>query len=382
MGRFLRERQMVAEPRTTKTSPANHGAHDVEIESVGSGDLRSEHWEYDPDDMGATAPRRTATVTASATAAGSALIQRVRISTNSALNEFSSKYNDKEKARVWITKVKSAFTRDQCSDEEKCITFADLLTGPTRNRFRQLAFKSQYFGQGVSIAWPYYHARKRSDETPLEYLHRLNVAGMRARVKVKDGDAKARREHVEHFVETMGALELADQLTLLRLEDADQLEESRQKKSIGSNKYRTKTPTPTKPAAVHVVQVQVSDSGSDSDSAEPVSGSEGGLRRAFAGAVSEQTLAVHHQDPPQPLNPDQQGQRYHSDLRCWKRLTCQKCGKKGHPSDRFFFVCRGWGQLHDHGKCQMEEFYNLTRQWFNPKKHPGLLPEAAEKMLN
>ncbi|KAE9335533.1 hypothetical protein PR003_g12964 [Phytophthora rubi] len=44
---------------------------------------------------------------------------------------------------------------------------------------------------------------------------------------------------------------------------------------------------------------------------------------------------------------------------------------------------RGWiGKLYDHGKCQMEEFYNLIRQWFDPSKHPGLLPEAAEEMLN
>jgi hypothetical protein len=97
------------------------------------------------------------------------------------------------------------------------------------------------------VAWQYYHARKRSEETPLEYLHRLNVAGMRARLKIKDGDAKARLEHVEHFIETLGDPDLADQLTLLRLSDADRLEDvlrarerakTRQKKSTGSSKYR------------------------------------------------------------------------------------------------------------------------------------------------
>ncbi|OWY97104.1 hypothetical protein PHMEG_00032453 [Phytophthora megakarya] len=29
-----------------------------------------------------------------------------------------------------------------------------------------------------------------------------------------------------------------------------------------------------------------------------------------------------------------------------------------------------------------ENFYNQIRQWFNPTKHMGMLPEAAEKMLN
>ncbi|POM71469.1 Hypothetical protein PHPALM_11964 [Phytophthora palmivora] len=32
------------------------------------------------------------------------------------------------------------------------------------------------------------------------------------------------------------------------------------------------------------------------------------------------------------------------------------------------------------GKCPMEEFYNQIRQWFNPAKYAGMLPESAEKM--
>ncbi|OWZ08677.1 hypothetical protein PHMEG_00018740 [Phytophthora megakarya] len=46
------------------------------------------------------------------------------------------------------------------------------------------------------------------------------------------------------------------------------------------------------------------------------------------------------------------------------------------------FVCRECGELHDMGKCPMEEFYNQIHQWFNPTKHMGMLPEAAEKMFN
>jgi len=45
-------------------------------------------------------------------------------------------------------------------------------------------------------------------------------------------------------------------------------------------------------------------------------------------------------------------------------------------------VCRGCHEVHDEGKCQMEAFYNMIRQWYNPTKHAGQLPEAAEKMLN
>ncbi|KAE9336908.1 hypothetical protein PF008_g12794 [Phytophthora fragariae] len=157
--------------------------------------------------------------------------------------------------------------RDQASDEEKCLTLAELQSGPAKNWYRQLprstrnkwtellkSFQVQYCGFGISVARQYYQARKRSDESALEYLHRLNVAGLRARLKVKDGGTKERKEHVGHFIETLGDPELADRLTLLRLSDADDLEEvlraldrakSRQKKTTaGSSRCRQRPPRP------------------------------------------------------------------------------------------------------------------------------------------
>ncbi|KAE8902035.1 hypothetical protein PF005_g8388 [Phytophthora fragariae] len=42
---------------------------------------------------------------------------------------------------------------------------------------------------------------------------------------IKDNNTKERKKHVDHCIETLGDPELADQLTLLRLSDADDLEE-------------------------------------------------------------------------------------------------------------------------------------------------------------
>ena len=42
----------------------------------------------------------------------------------------------------------------------------------------------QYEGQGVTVARQYYLARKRSDETPLEYLHRISVAVNQAKIAI------------------------------------------------------------------------------------------------------------------------------------------------------------------------------------------------------
>ncbi|KAE9275578.1 hypothetical protein PF001_g26516 [Phytophthora fragariae] len=427
MSRFLNERPEIGASRPAVSRP-DPGEQDIDMESAGSQD-HPEHWEYDPDDIDMKNARRTATTAAAIAPIGSPAVQRVKISAISDLKEFTGKDHDEERARGWISKVKSAFTRDQATDEEKCLTFADLLTGPARNWYRQLSrstrakwsdllrsFQTQYCGLGVSVTWQYYHARKRSEETPLDYLYRLNVAGMRARLKIKDGDTKVRIEHVEHFIETLDDPDLADQLSLLRLADAVQLEDvlrarerlrSRQKHWTGSSKYRPKSSgqsSPTFPTRTEIADAR-SECGSDAEDSR----SEGELVRAYVTAASNRRQAPVAADPPRAPDPgrsndalgdtyhqdhqprfsrdDRQrcsvcGSHRHSDLGCWKRLTCQKCGKSGHPSDRCFFVCRGCGQLHDHGKCQMDVFYSLIRQWFDPSKHPGLLPEAAENMLN
>ena len=230
---------------------------------------------------------------------------------------------------------------------------------------------------------------------------------------------------MEHYVETLDDRELADQLTLLRISDADDLEEvllARQRAKtcqgrvlFGSNKFRQKAPAPpdrdhTKNQPRRPIQVIQATSGIESEQESSSSGSEGegDIRRAYAAVTKPHTgraRAINgprdHQDPdsdrgrrtsegpgpraspvPSLVKCTHCGSRKHGDLDCWKRLVCERCGKKGHPADRCLFVCHGCGEVPDVGKCQMEEFYNLIRQWYNLAKHAGQLPEAAEKMLN
>ena len=82
-----------------------------------------------------------------------------------------------------------------------------------------------FCGLGVPVARQYYHAKKRPEESPMDYLYRLNVIGLRAMIKIKDGPPKFQKEHVEHYIETLDDPELADQLTMLRLADVDELED-------------------------------------------------------------------------------------------------------------------------------------------------------------
>ena len=107
------------------------------------------------------------------------------------LKEFTGRDKDEDRARSWVNKAKSAFLSDQAPDDEKCLIFGDLLTGPARNWYIQLSrstrnswkplletFMIQYCGYGMLVGRQYYHAKKRSDETPLEYLYRLNVVAI------------------------------------------------------------------------------------------------------------------------------------------------------------------------------------------------------------
>jgi hypothetical protein len=181
MSRFVSEQQGVGSPPPPPPPTRSLESQDEDMKSAGSNDDPPGPNEYDPDDLSLGAPRRAAVATAGASVGGGALAPRIRVSAISELKEFSGKDNDEERARCWLGKVKSAFVRDQAPESEKFLVFGDLLTGPARNWYRQLSrstrstwksllegFLVQYCGRGVSVARQYYHARKRSDESPLE----------------------------------------------------------------------------------------------------------------------------------------------------------------------------------------------------------------------
>uniref|UniRef100_A0AAV1UM67 Uncharacterized protein n=1 Tax=Peronospora matthiolae TaxID=2874970 RepID=A0AAV1UM67_9STRA len=103
--------------------------------------------------------------------------------------------------------------------------------------------------------------------------------GMQAKIPVMTGLPAARKEHVDHFIDTLDDPDLSNQLLLLNVEDADAMQKtlhgyqqgrSRQRKvMIGSSKFRLKGipgPAFSKPArAVRMVRTEEvsSESGSD-----------------------------------------------------------------------------------------------------------------------
>ncbi|POM71306.1 Hypothetical protein PHPALM_12141 [Phytophthora palmivora] len=120
----------------------------------------------------------------------------------SKLEEFAGIEGDEGRVRAWLNKVKSAFVRDQTPTKKMSgirrfpHRIGSKLPHTTQYLERLLrSFQIQYCGRGVSVARKYYHAHKRSDESSLEYLYRLNVAG--------SGPASRSRMDLRKFGESM-----------------------------------------------------------------------------------------------------------------------------------------------------------------------------------
>ena len=94
------------------------------MESVGT-------CEYDPDDMDLEGPAARIATAAAGHIPG--MIPRIKLAATSDLKEFHGRNQDEDRARSWLSTVKTAFARDQAPDDEKCLVFGGLLHGPAQN---------------------------------------------------------------------------------------------------------------------------------------------------------------------------------------------------------------------------------------------------------
>uniref|UniRef100_A0AAV1TR44 CCHC-type domain-containing protein n=1 Tax=Peronospora matthiolae TaxID=2874970 RepID=A0AAV1TR44_9STRA len=175
-----------------------------------------------------------------------------------------------------------------------------------------------------------------------------------------------RRGHVENFIATLDDRDLAKQLTLLRLGNVNELDEtlrarqrilSRQlKTSTGSNKFHQRANASPNPMsyktarAVRAILKRIERSDSESDS---IGSDEDKDRRRVCVTTtsgqerSDQDHRVWQKNTGEEDGRDRGlkpkacthcGSTRHDDRGCWQRLMCQKCCRKGHPSDKCFYV--------------------------------------------
>ncbi|OWZ18533.1 hypothetical protein PHMEG_0007363 [Phytophthora megakarya] len=92
----------------------------------------------------------------------------------------------------------------------------------------------------------------------MELYYRLNVAGLRTWLKIKDGSVNERCEHVDHSIKMLEDQEV--------FRARDRAKNRQRKTAFGSSNYRQKptNPAPSAPAkTLRAIQIQANDSGSD-----------------------------------------------------------------------------------------------------------------------
>uniref|UniRef100_A0AAV1UW49 Retrotransposon gag domain-containing protein n=1 Tax=Peronospora matthiolae TaxID=2874970 RepID=A0AAV1UW49_9STRA len=128
------------------------------------------------------------------------MVPRIELAATSDLKDFHGNDQDEDRARSWSTAVKTAFTRDQAPEDEKCLVFGGLLTGPAQNWYRQL-------GRSARSSWKDLLQEFRCSSVVRE---RQLLANTTMRRRGQDGPHKVQKEHVQHYIETLDEPKLAD----------------------------------------------------------------------------------------------------------------------------------------------------------------------------
>ena len=346
----------------------------------------------------------------------------IRQSTLPELRPFSGRNASEDKARIWLSRVKSAFRRDQLDEIDKCSSFHDLLEGPARDWYKQLprtsrlnwdrlreAFREMYCGKSVSEARRYYDMRRGSNEDPLDYLHRLNVQANNAKIKTSGNPFG--REHVEHFIDTLEDEQLAKVLIPMRIHSKEELQgilmamRKHEKRKVTGSKAESKADTKNgykskmkkepaeyrrkvamakyrKPAISSESEWEEASSSElsseeDSDSDQRfVRFHEGRMRRvAYQSREKKPSRTEIRMDK---AHCSSCGSQNHEDEDCWRKVRCEHCNRLGHPTRKCFRICRSCGEVHEDGECKHEELWLEFRKWYDPTIHAGLLSKKLE----
>jgi len=209
-------------------------------------------------------------------------------------------------------------------------------------------------------------------------------------------------DHVRHYIATVDDQDLAKMLTALRLKNGSELEQvlsDLRRQGMAKNDSVNKKKTGKLPASQIKLAQKISalrddpsseseDLNPDLDSDEDDIGNLDVLMKLYA-TLTKKKFFNKKYDKDRKGSGDLNtydpcphcGSTRHSPEYCWKTMTCDECGRKGHPSERCFFVCKACGKDHQRGECEYEEMFENLRQWFKPEAHQGILPPSVEKVL-
>lgn len=317
--------------------------------------------------------------------------------------QFDGKGHDVGKARDWLRRFKAFSKILNLDAKQKCELFPMYLKGQAADWFKQLpreekkiwkelklAFASAFCDSGESYAKRYWSAKQSEKNDPQQHFWKLNQLGTKTGKDVRGvRNKKDAEEHLKHYFDTLHDDGVKRELrnatkaggnTFRALERA--IEEYMRDLRLSGEPSTKPKPSmkriiPPKVAALHI-EDEESDSersraGSESDSSEeevqkPVRVAMTEKNRPKQSKLISRAPCTHC------------GGNSHDDDHCWSLITCRHCGRH-HPDAYCRHVCKACAKVHEKGECELEKFFNGAMEWFDPKKHAGLLPKEMEEAL-
>ncbi|OWZ02857.1 hypothetical protein PHMEG_00025512 [Phytophthora megakarya] len=288
---------------------------------------------------------------------------RVRFSAVSDLKEFTGKDMDEDRVRAWIGKVKSAFQRDQATEKEKCLTFADLMVGLAKNWHRQLSRTTKTWADLLD------NFQRRSGyvsgmavlpcpEKIRGYPARFFLSTEHQGRKPKSASRTRRSLHLDagrsRVDRPPNAITIGRRRRLEEVFRARGRAKSRQRRFTFGSKYRQKAPASAQnaPTRAMVRAIQAQDPSSEPEGIQP------GPERKRQRETGYPNVAPREAEI--------------TKTETAVRIVTQPIAVCTRVVDA--------GDVHETGECPMEEFYNPIRKWYDLTRHAGLFPEQIEQM--
>jgi hypothetical protein len=292
---------------------------------------------------------------------------------------------------------------------QKCQLFEMYVGGEVLDWYKQLMpgikkdwtllakfFASQFCEDEQSSMKKYYSAKQTEEQTPQQYFWKLNALGKKAgRKLIGVTDSKHVEEHIKHYLDTLRDSRVRTELrtaivargsSIEAVEEAlkDYTRYNRMDKGASLNLVLKPAKKPV--AKVSVVSTYSDEDSEDSEEETPNIESD---RASISTEGYCEMKRVTFTDRNKTKHPKMVtrspcshcGMESHPDNKCWKLISCRHCGRN-HPDAYCNKVCKACGNVHEKGDCALEKFFFQVKDWYDPIKHVGLLPNELEEALN
>jgi hypothetical protein len=286
------------------------------------------------------------------------------------IKNFDGEENNPDKAHQWLDRFKHVARSAGWTEKEKIKNFSMYMANYAKQWHIQLPviytkqwsvlekkFRKTFCVDETSSTQKYYDAYRKGNESPKQYLWRLNALAKKANISIRPGLSGG--QHVRQFLKTVDDEELCSQIQPLRLKDVDELLEIIEEINLLNAESRSRKEQRRKKGTVNdrpftrQVRFMEAEESDDSDMEDL-----GALGRALA-IDGKASAPDGSQNNSRIKKCDTCNRRGHTKETCWSMITCRYCKKMGHPKERCNLYCTACKKLHMDEVCPREKFMEM-----------------------